>query len=394
MIRLMNNVAERLLMCLVWVNDAELTPKQINKNAYDRYYGTKKSLTGQEVQTGRVIREILDHYGLGAGPTPAEMIDIIVASLQAQHDETRKDGDLIDLIVDTLKLQNAKNVLAGGNIDALRKAILLPSERATALETIRIREMSCSGCGRKFLDGEMTAYSTTEGFQCFQCWNPTQLPCREPDCDASIPIPPKLVKGLDQVRKCVHHTKKPGAPDVAPTPPDIVPLEAAVARLGRELRNNDRPRMGDLFTIHTTANHAQPTTATDNNWEEPDLVAWHTNQALQAPQPPPNTNRDMNNRRPGVVAAPNLTRPQPMWAAEEDRPRTPVFFDEPPTLMPEEDIHTAERAAARRERAFADLMDTVGFRAGLNRAAQHDEEAAEIVDGAAGDGAGGEEEEP
>lgn len=127
-----------------------------------------------------------------------ELISMMVKQLNSKTE--LNDRDLIDTIVRTLGLPYAKNFLAGSSIGRLRDAILVPDE-LIELKTALTKESSCSGCGHKFENGEMSSFlSSDKGgvFVCSRCRKPSYVAS---DTDSKVSIPVSEVKGLQEVLK-------------------------------------------------------------------------------------------------------------------------------------------------------------------------------------------------
>lgn len=177
MIKLYRDSAEQLAMCLHYI----LYRAGVEMNEVQHGVGRTNNLSGKEI--GALKRS------LRASPstlTPVkEQFDHLIQAIN-DEDIPNKDGDLIDLMVQTLQLPHVQNVLAGGRLNQLKKAILLPSEFGALAERVRAREMSCGHCGSQFRDGEAVTLRhsgdrTSPGIvYCAACVKPDVIVC--PGC--------------------------------------------------------------------------------------------------------------------------------------------------------------------------------------------------------------------
>lgn len=132
---------------------------------------------GEARDRARFMHDLMEGPDVG---TLQEIMDAIYIQLRDEQRDDKTNMDLIDEIVRTLGLPFCRNTLSGETINRLRKAILLPDERAGLVKRLRERSMSCSNCGHQFHNGEMgTLYydGREHVILCTNCHRPTQVAC-------------------------------------------------------------------------------------------------------------------------------------------------------------------------------------------------------------------------
>lgn len=145
MIKLYRDSAEQLAMCLYYL----LHHTGASMNEVQAGVSRSNGLTSKEILA---LRRSL-RTPSATLESLKEQFDHLIKAI-SDDDLPNKDGDLIDLVVQTLQLPHVQNVLSGGRLSQLKKAILLPSEFAALAERVRARELSCGHCGSQFKDGE------------------------------------------------------------------------------------------------------------------------------------------------------------------------------------------------------------------------------------------------
>lgn len=177
MIKLYRDSAEQLAMCLHYIMYRAGVEMSEVQNAAAR----TNNLSNKEIVA---MKRSLRTSSSTLTPIK-EQFDELIKAIN-DEDLPNKDGDLIDLMVQTLQLPHVQNVLSGGRLTALKKAILLPSEFGALAERVRAREMSCSHCGSQFRDGEAVTLRhsgdrTAPGVvYCASCVRPDVITC--PGC--------------------------------------------------------------------------------------------------------------------------------------------------------------------------------------------------------------------
>jgi hypothetical protein len=183
MIRMYNNIAEQLLVALVYLRyrlgrNSSAAFNELSPFASDVVNGRLRDVElGPEVQQSLV--RTLDRNPLDT--TFTDIIDQLVKQLNEGAGPVKThDKDLIETVVRLLQLDYVKNKLSSENIGRLRAAILLPSELAT-LRTHLNNEMTCS-CGHKFQHGEMASIlgNGPDGgakVTCINCYRPEWIAC-------------------------------------------------------------------------------------------------------------------------------------------------------------------------------------------------------------------------
>lgn len=123
-------------------------------------------------------------------------------------EEGHNDGEIISAIVDILQDHYTRNVLSGGTLGYLRKAILVPQELKAWKDHIAGKDRCCSSCGHKLLAGEMTTFHPDSfheaGFICARCDWPKAIPCEEPGCNDYLP----MKRGASLQTRCAVHRQK------------------------------------------------------------------------------------------------------------------------------------------------------------------------------------------
>lgn len=123
---------------------------------------------------------------------------------------------LINTIVDLLTGSYSKNVLAGSNLKALRKAVLFPDELVKVAESAR-KDLACASCGKSLHNGEVTTAILNEEatvFVCSICQVPALGSCRHRNpqtgayCESSVELDQKLVTKLLGKTDCGTHKQE------------------------------------------------------------------------------------------------------------------------------------------------------------------------------------------
>ena len=187
--------------------------QRLQQFVVDNHYKNRKYLSPTDVNYA--ISLIADR---GQTFEPLDELLKDITALLATKDTSGSDGDLIEQIVDILRLPHARNTLSGDALKTLRKAILLPEERAKFINTTQQREMACVACGHQFEPCELTVFSH-EGFYCNNCVRPESVVCRHCNEGTSL-IPDKMQQGLSKLGDCGCRERK--RQDIPTPEPEIV----------------------------------------------------------------------------------------------------------------------------------------------------------------------------
>lgn len=204
-----------------------------------------------------------------------------VRSLQQQlnpeaYDDTEDEGNLVDEIADILRNQWARNIISGPTLQALRDAILLPSERNQLAEAMR--NFGCTGCGKRFVNGEMASFrsGSPPNIYCNRCASPTVMAaCTYVGCLTMTEVPTNTMKVLVKRTDCGEHNKVEPAQVDSYAEPDSR-LFSGDDRAARERIQWDIRRMTDQANRPLPAgrvlNAGPLPAATSVQWEMP---TWH-----------------------------------------------------------------------------------------------------------------------
>ncbi len=114
-------------------------------------------------------------------------------------------GELIELIAGVLMEADSRNVIGGDTLEALRRAVLLPREYATAKRLINEKARFCSTCGHQFADMEIASFYRG-AMMCVDCLIPTTVGCRQ--CKRQLALPNALQRIIPKLRKECPHCKE------------------------------------------------------------------------------------------------------------------------------------------------------------------------------------------
>ena len=215
MIKIARDAAERLLLMCLYFKAREYNCLGTLEDSLGRKHPFKSNV---------VLRNLYNEGLAQGGPWTqwqefcTHLQDQLVGSPSTAHYPT-----LIDIVVDLLQAPYARNVMSGRNLQQLRRAILLPEEMIKFGESVR-KEMGCAGCGKTFVNGEMTSFRTDgdeTAFYCTRCTTPTLGACRVNSgspCEGAGEIDNKHLTKILQRTDCGSHTPakdKPKEPTVA-----------------------------------------------------------------------------------------------------------------------------------------------------------------------------------
>lgn len=161
------------------------------------------------------VRHILDNDNVlyGEDARIDEMIGRIVEQLDATDGSGAGESNstLIDKMVAALQETYGRNILSGKTLEALRKALLLPSESDGLYKRLAAKEMSCANCGHGFIVGEMGAFvadKVTNGtatfmVYCTKCYKPSLMACDGDDCKHAAAFPTSVQRHFRKPTYCV-----------------------------------------------------------------------------------------------------------------------------------------------------------------------------------------------
>jgi len=189
MIRLYKEFVEQLLFVLIYLRDARgnIRWSDIQSHLYNnwRHLGRSPHSTTDVVA---LVQEIFSDNKMLDGMD--DLIDTLVKTIRVANQQTEGDKDLIDAMVRTLQLPYVRQKIDATLLQKLRAALLLPEEMAGLQERLKKEELYC-GCGRKFVAGEMVAYTMggdlQPKFQCINCFTPSYMPCQSGKHYMSLP---------------------------------------------------------------------------------------------------------------------------------------------------------------------------------------------------------------
>lgn len=228
MVKINRGVVERMLIacgylqaqgynCLGFFQDAARTPIPEIPNPGETLVGiTRQGITNKS----SYIKwpDLINHF--------KEQLELPTDTTDKHH------PTLINLIIDLISGSYSRNVLSGGNLRSLRKAVLFPEELVKVSESAK-RDLACATCGKPFIQGEMaTAMMAEDGtnamiFTCVVCACPTHAACHHRDsstglhCDESQEIDTRIISKILGKAICGAHNPKQKPepqPNVAPTP--------------------------------------------------------------------------------------------------------------------------------------------------------------------------------
>ena len=203
MVRLYASLVEYMLLALLYVKDTAGTraTEIVFDNAVSNWYKPKYSNEGYH-KVVALVRNMLDTRPMSSFGEIDDAIKTTQESLATYNSPVSfRDSDLIELIVKTLQLPHARAALSGKALEQLKRAILLPDERAKLNEIIEAKELACIGCGRRLQRGEMMMYAGDGQFFCHNCEIPNIVACSK--CkEGVIELPDKLYKAYGKSKIC------------------------------------------------------------------------------------------------------------------------------------------------------------------------------------------------
>lgn len=245
MVRIYASLAEYLLLSLLYVKSTlgSRGTEGLVENAITYWYKSK-AYDNTYSRVTSLVRNMLDRRHRSSFEEVDDAIESLQKSLEASnHSNGQGDGDLIDLIVNTLQLPHARSALSGKVLEQLKKAILLPDERAKLTEMIEAREMSCMSCGRPLHSGEMVTYGRPGEFYCQICEIPRHVACSK--CkEGCVPVPDKIYKAYGKARTC------DTCAGVAESKPTVVVSQAPVGQPAPTITVRAEPTDADVIALN------------------------------------------------------------------------------------------------------------------------------------------------
>lgn len=194
----------------------------------------------QEAKTASAFLRLLQNV-----PEEVELNDLLEVLEQGLLSEGHSSNeDLIDTIINTLQLPYVSNRISGGNVDRLRRAILLPSERLQLKE--RLKEAFCNNCNTLLSNNEAVVFMLGEYgpiLRCLRCATPGIVPCKT--CTTGYTIP-KIHSGTCISCQMTKQERSQDLPTPQPaTPPrwEIRPPETLAPPARPETRAQRRHRL-------------------------------------------------------------------------------------------------------------------------------------------------------
>lgn len=275
MIRLYREMAETLLMLLLFIKDRGVSLRDVRNYAEENWYRVDTRNATQE-ETVAVVRYALESPSADP-PTFDSLIKTLVSQLRAKvYGDSRKEGDLIDRLVRALGLPYSRNVIGGSTMDALKKALLLPEELAGLNKRLTEKEKSCGMCGHNMERGDLASIfydGTGYIIVCANCSTPSHLPCGYCGTER-IPLSSEtreVLRPKERCKKCARKEegKALGANDITITSTGIF--------TNARLRVDGPPNTGpSRFLRNVARGQAMP----HLQWTPPDEV-------FAPPAPPP-----------------------------------------------------------------------------------------------------------
>lgn len=208
MFRIYKDLFRRLFVVTLYLRELGYTYTQANEYVKQSIY-KDDTWNGGRPKDAEALRAALKSFLSSGdfyhgGTTLDEMATTMAKQLSST--DSVNDRDLIDTIVRVIGLPHARNILAGGSLNRLREAILLPEELID-LKAQLAQEAFCYGCGHQFLAGEMSTFVSNGGVKsggewaCTRCHKPSYV-ASERDTKRSLVI--SQIKGLEACLKKKH----------------------------------------------------------------------------------------------------------------------------------------------------------------------------------------------
>lgn len=228
MIRMYRYAVEQLVMLLVYLKSVDPTPEMISDVA-------RRVRDDSNSPVGSALDHALDY------PMPKidEVLNELVAQIGQSYQVQSADATFIDQLVRILKLPFGRQYLMGGDVEALRKAILLPDEMIGLVDRLAQEELYCFGCHTPFRDSELVVYkkgSKDRTVFCMKCSTPAWVACSHEGCDCKVELTSVARKNLKN-KTCgrSHDVGKEVNPTIPLTVGDR--LNAEIQRINERMRD-------------------------------------------------------------------------------------------------------------------------------------------------------------
>ena len=177
MLRIYKDFIRRLLLICLHYKAIGWSVAGAYRDVSERLGRDSISRTPEEDLARRALKFLYEDDGFNSRSVElSELIDWMSKMLISS--DKSDDRDLIDTIVRVLELPYSRNALSGSAVSRLRAGLLVPDE-LSKLRPILEGETSCTRCGHKFQNGEMTVFYS-EGpngrvFVCTRCKRPSSM---------------------------------------------------------------------------------------------------------------------------------------------------------------------------------------------------------------------------
>lgn len=231
MLRIFKNTAEMFLVLAVWCFQIQQKSYLDMVREVHRWLATNPDTLGKKL-SWRLDRicQLIERTHDSALQTEENVLNEAVEGISQQlESSTIRERDLLDQMVEVMNLPWTTNAFNNTTRDALRKALLIPSE-IEALQEFG-KNLYCGICRVPLVKGEMC--TLTEGtnsygkkfglvFACHKCVRPTVV---QPDCcEKKVPLNRKLRNSLGGTILCDEHK-------------DMDQVPRSLSSLGETLRN-------------------------------------------------------------------------------------------------------------------------------------------------------------
>ena len=226
MIRLDKRMAERLLIAYAYQKYSGNTIYTVGTFLRDRVAGGPFS-----AELTSALEGIFQRRDWGYDVDGDEASFEGDARIVLQQMEKLREGQsfipIIEQLCGILQAPFTRNHLGSSTIRNLRRAILLPEERAGLETRLATREMTCVGCAKRLVSGEVVTFHSDAGgggtysLKCALCSNPEYISCSHEGCGTVENIPARIKKYFQKGWTCAEHTTPAGATTVRLQEPDL-----------------------------------------------------------------------------------------------------------------------------------------------------------------------------
>lgn len=227
MIRFTKSYGQRLLWLLLHATDRGERLSNLQNHVLRHWYvepgESRQDPNGREIRDKdqRRVQMVSRQFAGGSNidPTDSGMdLPAMTEQLldQLENEEQADPAPLLDRVAEIMQSPFARNRLSQTVFDALRRAILLPSEVRAARELMDQRLHHCPSCNHRFQTDELVTYFN-EAMYCSRCRPPQSMACSAIGCDEPSRIPDGLIRRFAK-QLCSSHSqaKKDGKPVEAP----------------------------------------------------------------------------------------------------------------------------------------------------------------------------------